>query len=68
MLAPMPPAALTCLGVDPARVDTIAVGAAVLDAALDPVGRHVVYVARTGLREGVLIDAARARACRAVAY
>jgi exopolyphosphatase/pppGpp-phosphohydrolase len=67
MLAPMPPEALACLGVHASRVDTIAVGAAVLDAALAPLGRSVVYVARSGLREGVLIDGARARAGRRVA-
>jgi exopolyphosphatase/guanosine-5'-triphosphate,3'-diphosphate pyrophosphatase len=58
-LAPLSPKAIASLGVEPSRCDTIAAGAIVLDTALELLGRPVVYVARSALREGVLIDAAR---------
>jgi exopolyphosphatase/guanosine-5'-triphosphate,3'-diphosphate pyrophosphatase len=65
VVAPMPAKTLAALGVEPARVDTIASGATVLDAALEIVGAKVVYVARSALREGALIDGARRAARRA---
>lgn len=61
VLAPLPAAALEVLGVEPARRDTIATGACIFAAALELLGRPVVYVARAALREGALIDAARTR-------
>lgn len=57
-LATMSPAQLSKHGVDDARLDTIAVGAQVLHLALEPLRRPVVYVARTALREGALIELA----------
>jgi exopolyphosphatase/guanosine-5'-triphosphate,3'-diphosphate pyrophosphatase len=58
-LATLPEAAIAALGVEPARVDTIATGAVVLHTVLEQLGRPVVYVARSALREGALIDLAR---------
>lgn len=46
-------------GVDKSRVDTIGVGALVLDTMLERLARPVAYVARAALREGALIDLAR---------
>lgn len=54
------PEALEALGVAEHRHDTIAAGAVALTALLDLLGRPVVYVARSGLREGALVAAARA--------
>jgi exopolyphosphatase/guanosine-5'-triphosphate,3'-diphosphate pyrophosphatase len=62
MLAPLRPDALASLGVAPARVDTIATGAIVLHTALELLNRPVAYVARSALREGVLIDLVRRQA------
>jgi exopolyphosphatase/guanosine-5'-triphosphate,3'-diphosphate pyrophosphatase len=56
------PEALEALGVAAHRHDTIAAGAVALTAVLDLLGRPVVYVARSGLREGTLVAAARADA------
>ena len=64
MLAPLRADALACLGVDPARVDTIATGAIVLHTAMELLGRPVAFVPRSALREGVLIDLARQPAAR----
>jgi exopolyphosphatase/guanosine-5'-triphosphate,3'-diphosphate pyrophosphatase len=66
VLAPLSPKAIAGFGVDPARCDTIAAGAIVLDTALELLGRPVVYVARSALREGALIEMAR-RAARVAA-
>jgi exopolyphosphatase/guanosine-5'-triphosphate,3'-diphosphate pyrophosphatase len=63
-LAPLRGDALTRLGVAPARVDTIAAGAIVLDTALELIGKPAAYVARSALREGALIDLARAHEAR----
>jgi exopolyphosphatase/guanosine-5'-triphosphate,3'-diphosphate pyrophosphatase len=59
-LAPLSPKAIAALGVEQARCDTIAAGAVVIDTALDLLNRPVVYVARAALREGALIELARA--------
>ena len=59
MLVPMRPDALVELGIDLARLDTIATGAIVLDTTLEMLGKPVAYVARSALREGALIDLAR---------
>jgi exopolyphosphatase / guanosine-5'-triphosphate,3'-diphosphate pyrophosphatase len=59
LLAPLPAPSLGELGVEPARADTIAIGAMLLAAALDLLGRPIVYVARHALREGALVDVAR---------
>ncbi|MBS1123490.1 MAG: Ppx/GppA phosphatase [Deltaproteobacteria bacterium] len=56
MLAPLRGDALACLGVAPARLDTIATGAIVLHTALELLNRPVAYVARSALREGAMID------------
>jgi exopolyphosphatase/guanosine-5'-triphosphate,3'-diphosphate pyrophosphatase len=65
VIAPMSAKTLGALGVEAARADTIAVGATVLDAALARIGSPVVYVARSAIREGALIDAARRAVRRA---
>jgi len=59
MLAPLGAEALTALGVEPARLDTLQVGAVVLHETLELLGRPVAYIATTALREGVLIELAR---------
>ena len=59
ILAPLPASALEVLGVEPARHDTIATGACIFASALELLGRPVVYVAASALREGALIDVAR---------
>jgi len=61
LLAPLSEVSLGELGVEPARADTIATGAMILSAALDLLGRPIVYVARHALREGALVDLARRR-------
>jgi exopolyphosphatase/pppGpp-phosphohydrolase len=58
-LGPLPPAAIELLGVSRSRSDTIAAGAAVIATVLEQLGGPVVYVARSALREGALIDYAR---------
>ncbi|HTR49759.1 MAG TPA: hypothetical protein VMJ10_03565 [Kofleriaceae bacterium] len=67
VLAPMSGKALAELGVSPARANTIACGAAALDTVLELLGCTVVYVARSGMREGALIESARAAAYGLVA-
>ncbi len=52
-------AALLDLGVSRSRCDTIAAGAAMYATVLSRLARPVVYVARSALREGVLVDMAR---------
>ena len=64
-LSAMTPKTIETLGVDPARCDTIATGAMMLDTALELVGSPVVYVARAAMREGLLVDAARRAVRRA---
>lgn len=64
MIAPLSPAALACLGVEPARIDTIAVGANVLHTSMELLGRPVAYIARSALREGALIDVAQQQTTR----
>jgi len=59
VLAPLSPAALEAMGVEPARHDTIATGAMIFATALERLGRPVVYVARSALREGALVELAR---------
>jgi exopolyphosphatase/guanosine-5'-triphosphate,3'-diphosphate pyrophosphatase len=59
-LAWLAPEALEALGVSKHRRDTIGIGAVVLAAALELIDSPVVFVARSALREGALIDAERA--------
>lgn len=59
------PETLLGKGVPSERVDTIAAGAVILNAALEPLERPAVYVARSGLRQGALIDLARRSTRRA---
>ncbi|HEY1555068.1 MAG TPA: hypothetical protein VGF94_09570 [Kofleriaceae bacterium] len=63
VLAPMSHRALAELGVSPTRAETIACSAAAIDAVLELCGSTVVYVARSGMREGALIEHARAASC-----
>ncbi len=60
-LMPLPVETIAALGVSATRRDTIAAGAVVLSTVLDLLGRPVVYVARSALREGALVDLARRR-------
>jgi len=59
--------ALAELGVSPTRATTIACGAIAFDTVLELLGSAVVYVARSGMREGALIESARAAAYGLVA-
>ena len=58
-LGPLTPDAIEVLGVSRSRSDTIAAGAIALATVLEELGGPVVYVARSSLREGALIDLAR---------
>jgi len=60
-LSPLSTVSVAALGVSPARCDTIGAGAVALATALELLGAPVVYVARAGLREGALVELARAR-------
>jgi len=60
---------LLAKGVSRERVDTIATGAIALHAVVEQLEKPVVFVARTALREGILIDQARSQAaCDAAAW
>lgn len=52
-------AALLDLGVSRTRLDTIAAGAAIFATVLSSLSRPVIYIARSALREGALVDVAR---------
>lgn len=58
-LAPLSHDAIQALGVAPSRRDTITAGAITLATLLELLDRPVVYIARSALREGALIDTAR---------
>jgi len=60
-LAPLSRDAIAALGVPQARTDTIAAGATAIAAVLEQLGRPVTYVARGGLRDGALVEMARAQ-------
>ena len=60
-LAPLDAAALATLGVPKSRRATIANGAVALATLLDVLGRPVVYVAASAMREGALVDLAKRR-------
>lgn len=55
-IAPMSATQLGSLGVDAARVDTIATAAITFDALLERLARPVAYVASSATREGALIE------------
>ncbi len=58
-LTPLSHDAIQALGVAPSRRDTIAAGAIALATVLELLDRPVVYIARSALREGALIELAR---------
>lgn len=60
-LSPLSTVSVGALGVSPTRCDTIAAGAVALATVLELLGVPVVYIARSGLREGALVELARAR-------
>jgi len=60
-LSPLSTMSVAALGVSPARCDTIAAGAVALATVLELLGAPVVYIARSGLREGALVELARSR-------
>lgn len=59
-------AALLDLGVSRKRLDTIATGAAIYASVLSRLSRPVIYIARSALREGALVDIARSAGERVV--
>lgn len=60
-IAPLPRETLEVLGVSASRSDTIAGGAVALATVLELIGKPVVYIAESALREGVLVTGARSR-------
>ena len=60
-LAPLDATALATLGVTKSRRDTIGAGAVAIATLLELLGRPVVYIASSAMREGALVDLAKRR-------